>query len=260
MSEAETAPEKGTEGYNEQMVAKFEEGFSNETTDQKFDSPTVEIEAMPEGGSEKFYNADTGEYDWKNHSVELQYKIDQKAEPKKEEDTNETNETASPVNWDNITSDIDSTNTISADNYQQLKDFGIPEAVLDGYIGLLENNKNYMESVTADYAGGQENLATIFEWASTNLSEEEIANYNSILETPNWRMAIDSLRVSADVGLPPASSASAGPQLVEGQNLADSGLGFPSKQQMVEAMSDPRYKKDPAFRNQVRLRVGNSSF
>lgn len=259
MSEAEAAPEKGTEGYNEQMVTKFEEGFGNEPTDQTFTPPPADIEAMPEGGSDKFYNAETGEYDWKNHSVELQYKIDQKAEPKKEE-TNETNEATSPVNWDNITSEIDSTNTISADTYQQLKDYGIPDAILDGYIGLLENNKNYMQSVTAEYAGGQENLDTIFEWASTNLNEEEIANYNSILETPNWRMAIDSLRVSADVGLPPATSASSSPQLVEGQNLSDSGLGFPSKQQMVEAMSDPRYKNDPAFRNQVRLRVGNSNF
>jgi len=46
----------------------------------------------------------------------------------------------------------------------------------------------------------------------------------------------------------------------EGASAPASGLGFASSAEMISAMSDPKYKSDPAFRNQVRLRVGRSNF
>jgi len=46
----------------------------------------------------------------------------------------------------------------------------------------------------------------------------------------------------------------------EGASAPASGTGFASSAEMISAMSDPKYKSDPAFRNQVRLRVGRSNF
>ena len=41
-----------------------------------------------------------------------------------------------------------------------------------------------------------------------------------------------------------------------GASAPASGLGFASNAEMIAAMFNPKYKSDPAFRNQVRLRVG----
>jgi len=259
MSDQETAPtpEKGTEEYNEQMSDRFEQGFSDEKSKQSFEA---EIAAMPDAGSEKFYNADTGEYDWESHSKELQFKLEQKPA---EEQSTPPNETAPAENsefWTGVTSSIESEGTINEDNYKKLIDFGIPSDVLDDYVDLLSIGKEYAQSRTVEYAGGEQSLNAMFDWASTNLTEEEIGNYNNILDTPNWRMAIDSLKVASGIGAVDSEASPESPQLVEGQFVSDSGTGFASRQEMVTAMGDPKYKNDPAFRNQVRLRVGNSNF
>lgn len=76
-------PEKGTQEYNEQMAQRFEQGLNDKGNAQTFDSPPPEIAPMPEGGHDKFYNKETGEYHWENHSKELQYRIDQQGKRRK---------------------------------------------------------------------------------------------------------------------------------------------------------------------------------
>tara|TARA_R100000808_G_C2134371_1_gene142912 strand:- start:537 stop:1334 length:798 start_codon:yes stop_codon:yes gene_type:complete len=262
VSAEEAAPAKGTPEYNEAMVQKFDQGFGNEGSNQQsFEAPPPEIQPMPEGGSDKFYNAETGAYDWQNHAVELQYKLDQKSPTEAAEAPTEEGTTQkADFDWDSITQSINETNSITEENFKKLQDFGIPKEVLDGYAELLQTGAEYAQQRTIQYAGGEENLNAIFQWAQTNLNEQEIEQYNGILDSPNWRMAIDSLRVSSGIGVSDAQANSENPSLVEGSPLADQGTGFASKQEMITAMGDPRYKHDPAFRNQVRMKVANSNF
>ena len=251
-------PEKGTPEYNEAMSQRFEKGFDEKDTAQSFEAPPADITPMPEGGHDKFYNKETGAYSWENHSKELQYRLAQKGKP--EGAAEESQESSSPVDWDQISEKLSATQNLEETDFQQLQSIGIPREVIDSYIQLLETGNEAAQTKTIEYAGGQESIDQMFGWAQQNLNEEEIGNYNDILASPNWRMAIDSLRVASGLGGPASSPDAQAPQLMEGTSAPASGSGFASSQEMIAAMSDPKYKSDPAFRNQVRLRVGRSNF
>lgn len=259
-NEIDTAPPKGTPEYNEMMAQRYDGQGSENPNDQTFEQP-VEIETMPEGGLDKFYDSETGAYDWANHAKELQYRIDQQGETPPEQPQQETPETTEGgLDWDAIGADVNEKGVLSDTNRQALNASGIPDDVIDQYLDLLTVGQEFSQQRTIEYAGGEETLNGMFEWATNNLSEEEISNHNQILDSPNWRMAIDSLRVASGIDGDAATQVLSGPQLVEGEAAGVSGQAFSSKEQMIAAMSDPRYKSDPAFRNQVRLRVGRSNF
>ena len=255
----EVPPEKGTPEYNEAMSQRFEKGFNEGETKQTFEAPPAEITPMPENGHDKFYNQETGDYSWENHSKELQYHLDQKGtqdgaaeEPK--------DATSSPVDWDVISDKLGTSRNLEESDFEKLTGMGIPREVIESYIELLETGNEAAQAKTIEYAGGQESIDQMFGWAQQNLTEDEIGNYNSILASPNWRMAVDSLRVAAGMAGSSTAEDAGIPELLEGSSAPQSGTGFSSSQEMISAMSDPKYKSDPAFRNQVRLRVGRSNF
>ena len=47
-------------------------------------------------------------------------------------------------------------------------------------------------------------------------------------------------------------------RIIEGKR-GSADVGFASKAEMVAAMQDPRYAKDPAYRAQVIRRIGNTN-
>ena len=252
-------PPIGTPEYNEAMVKKYDQGFSTdaESNQQNFNQPT-EINPMPEGGLEKFYNKDDGAYDWPNHVKELNYRLDQtKATPT--DNTEKPAEKSNALDWEGLSKAV-SNGGLKDTDYQALQDFGIPKDVVDSYVDLLDVGQEFQQQRTIEYAGGAESLNGIFDWAKNNLNEEEIKNYNDILDSPNWRMALDSLKVASGINSEAPQASDNSPQLVEGQTASDSGTGFASREQMIEAMRDARYKNDPAYRNNVRLRIGRSNF
>jgi len=256
---AEVPPEKGTPEYNEAMSKRFEKGFDEGENKQTFEAPPAEITPIPEGGHDKFYNKETGDYSWENHSKELQYHLDQKG--KQNDASEEPKDTASsPVDWDDISDKLSATRALEESDFEKLTGMGIPREVIESYIELLETGNEAAQEKTIQYAGGQESIDQMFGWAQQNLTEDEIGNYNSILASPNWRMAVDSLRVAAGMAGSSTAEDAEAPQLMEGASAPASGTGFASSAEMISAMSDPKYKSDPAFRNQVRLRVGRSNF
>ena len=260
-AQVEVAPEKGTSEYNEMMVQRFEGAASEDGNAQSF---TSEASSIPEGGLDKFYNQESGDYDWANHVKELEYRLAQQKDAPSTEPSNEGvsegSEQQATLNWDKISADFSVNNELSDDHRQSLNAAGIPDDIINNYLELHSVGQEFSQQRTGEYAGGEENINAMFDWARGNLSEEEVSNYNDILNSPNWRMAIDSLRVSSQVDGAGSDPSSRSPSLVEGEVSGVSGAAFPSKQQMIEAMADPRYKSDPAFRNQVRLRVGRSNF
>ena len=256
-TQIETPPEKGTPEYNEAMAEKYDKGFRTDDKKQSFEAPK-EIAAIPETGLEKFYNKESGEYDWPNHAKELQYRLDQQKKESQPADGPEAD--TQKIDWETITKSVAENKTLNEAEMKQLMEFGIPEEIVNSYVDLMGVSQEFAQQRTIEYAGGEENLNAIFDWASKNLPEEEVKNYNAILDSPNWRMALDSLRISSGIGVETMAANKNNPQLVEGSNTPTSSAGFAAKQEMIEAMGNPKYKSDPAFRHQVRLRVAQSNF
>ena len=102
--------------------------------------------------------------------------------------------------------------------------------------------------------GGEEQFQAMVEWAKANLSKAEIEAYNRAVESNDLTVvenAVLSLayRYQREVGRDP--------KLLGGGNA--SGSGFQSVAQLIEAMKDPRYEKDPAYRREVEQRLARSN-
>ena len=103
--------------------------------------------------------------------------------------------------------------------------------------------------------GGEKAYDSMMEWASQNLSKEEIEMYDSVMgdgSANSIYFAVQALsnKYSDAVG-------SEG-QLLTGRGSAESNAVFRSQSELVQAMNDPRYDNDPAYRSDVMTKLENS--
>jgi hypothetical protein len=103
--------------------------------------------------------------------------------------------------------------------------------------------------------GGDANYKNMTTWASTNLSKEEISMFDQVMDggDPNAAFfAINSLaqRYQDAVGFDG--------KMLTGKASTSSKAGFRSQAEMIEAMQDPRYDRDPAYRQEVMQKLESS--
>ena len=105
---------------------------------------------------------------------------------------------------------------------------------------------------------GKEGYEAMSGWAKANLSEAELSNYNTQVNSPNSKIREQAIR-----GLHSqfASDSGDGKALVHGSGTQSSSTGgFGSRAQMIVAMQDSKYQSDPAYRAEVENKVSNSNF
>lgn len=104
-------------------------------------------------------------------------------------------------------------------------------------------------------AGGEAQYNEMIGWAGQNLSQQEIEMFDSVMALGNAaaaKFAAEALnaRYQDAVGVEG--------NLVRGKAATDSRNTFRSQSEVIEAMSDPRYDKDPAYRSDVMRRLEKS--
>lgn len=111
----------------------------------------------------------------------------------------------------------------------------------------------------ATVAGGEDKLANVIEWAKVNLNEKDAAAYDAALDTGNVDVA--KLALAGIVAQYDAANGT-DPQLITASETTPvSGVApYASRAEMIAAMSDKRYAKDPAYRAKVEARVYASPF
>ena len=103
--------------------------------------------------------------------------------------------------------------------------------------------------------GGEKAYKSMITWAGQNLSQEEISMYDSVMGKgdPNAIFfAVQALNAKYS-----DATGSEG-QMLSGKSSREENAGFQSQAQLVEAMSDPRYDRDPAYRRSVLDKLANS--
>lgn len=157
------------------------------------------------------------------------------------------------IDYSALESEWQDKGSLSEDTYKQLEDAGIPQNMVDAYIAgqeaLTQSAIKSMHSI----AGGEAEYNDMIEWAQDSLSESEIGAFNSSL-TDNAKTEF------AVQGLAARYRAEKGPSLIRGSSSPSSSAGFSSKAEMTQAMSNPQYARDPAFRADVQRKVALSSF
>ena len=117
--------------------------------------------------------------------------------------------------------------------------------------GLTEAQANQLFKMV----GGEKAYQSMINWAGQNLSQEEISMYDSVMGKgdPNAIFfAVQALNAKYS-----DATGSEG-QMLSGKASREENAGYQSQAQLVEAMSDPRYDRDPAYRRSVLDKLANS--
>ena len=152
---------------------------------------------------------------------------------------------------------------LAKEDYAQLNEAGFSAEMVDAYLAGLnykaaadsQMNMQQVNDVKA-VVGGEKEYNAMVEWAGVNLSKEEVDAYDNIVNTQP--LATIKLAVA---GIYARYTGAAGrePKLYGGRKPSSEGDVYESTAQVVEAMGDPKYKSDPAFRKKVQAKLGRSN-
>ena len=163
------------------------------------------------------------------------------------------------VDMGKFSQEYQSTGGLSQTSYDELAEAGYSKDIVDSYIGGVKaQSRSEIDNLKGIYdsVGGMENYNQMVQWAASNMTSEEKQSYNSINDSGNMdaiRMNIDSLRNRYN------KANGTDPKLVRGETAPATGGKYESTAQIVEAMKDPKYKNDPAYRQEVYMKLSRSS-
>lgn len=154
--------------------------------------------------------------------------------------------------------------------YAKLEAVGINRATVDAYLagrkGQVADQRaaNELELMKAQQqaaeikasVGGDEGYTKLMSWAMVNLSAEDQAAYNRVMNSGD----VGAIKLAV-AGLHGKYTNALGndPQLIQGGSAAPAqGDVFRSTAEVTAAMRDPRYKSDPAYREEVAAKLARS--
>ena len=250
------------------MVDKVEI-TSPETTTDKTVEETKPTQSKPEGLPEKFNSVDElvksySELEKKlgeqsqptEQSVDPVSKAEEKQEqPKSDLDIATKAVDSAGLNMDSLAEEYAKDGKLADGSYKSLEKAGIPKEYVDRFIAGQQAIADQQSASVKNMVGGAEAYDSMSEWASNNLSETEKQAYNTAVNSKD----LEAVKLAV-VGLKARYAQSTGsePKLVEGKASPSGEQGFASWAQVTQAMSDPRYAKDPAYQAEVKNKLANS--
>lgn len=138
--------------------------------------------------------------------------------------------------------------------YAELEDSGEVEESEEGEaeeVGLTDDDIEALQ----DMVGGEEQYGQMISWASENMSDAEIDMYDEVMDSGDPAacfFAVQALmsRFNDATGVDG--------ELLTGKSPTSVAQGFRSQAELVQAMSDPRYDSDPAYRADIINKLENS--
>ncbi len=254
----------------ETATASSEDKATQETATQENQAQEAQTEERPSWLPEKFESPE----DLAKAYSELEKQFTQRAqaETKKTEakkaDTQQADEAqtdddavneiveSAGLNMSDLTTEYEQSGQLSEDSYEKLAEAGISREYVDGYIRGQEALAVQYQGEVFNIAGGQQAYTEMIQWAAQNLSTDEINAFNTSVNSGNLEQAKLSVQ-----GLLARYTEAEGnePKLVKGVATGDAGSVFRSTAELVAAMKDPKYKNDPAYRQDVIDKLGRSS-
>ena len=119
--------------------------------------------------------------------------------------------------------------------------------------GLTQDDIDYLH----DLAGGADGYKSMVSWASENLEEEEVRMYDSIMDAGD--PAAVYFAVKSLVSQYTDANGKDGKLLTGKAPAASADKSFRSQAELVQAMNDPRYDMDEAYRADVMAKLENSN-
>ena len=144
------------------------------------------------------------------------------------------------------------TGEISQESRQKLEKAGITSDIVDNYIEGQKAKVEAEKNEYAQYIGGRKNYNEVVSWAEKNLSREEIISINSVRDKNIIKIILKDLKNRMD------EKEGKIPEYIEGDGTKSVQNIFRSQAEMFEAISNPKYKKDEAYRKDVQKKIAAS--
>lgn len=162
-----------------------------------------------------------------------------------------------PFTLDDALSELAEHGEVSEESFAKLEAAGISRKHAERVIAAEQAAASQIVDSLAEQVGGREILQDMLEWAQTGLSQEEIQAYNEAINSGSVGAAKIMLR-----GIKAQYDAAQGtdPNLIGGETTPAEGVApFTHPDQIVEAMSDPRYEVDREYTRKVDARLAVST-
>ena len=157
---------------------------------------------------------------------------------------------------DKFYSEYQEQGSLSEKSYEELNKMGLDKNLVDGYIAGQEAIANTEVQAVHNLVGGTDNYNKVIEYAKGNLNEAEQNAFNETLETGSIeqvKFAVQGIASRAGVNAEQPQS------MINGDSIETNSDIFESSAQVIDAMNDPRYAKDPAFRKLVEEKIARST-
>ena len=140
--------------------------------------------------------------------------------------------------------------------------------LLQAYIEINANNPQQAEEAQAaditeaqisdikKSAGGEQAYANVVNWAKDNLEASQVNAFDEVVNTGSIeaiKLAVAGLKAQYD------NANGVEGRMVTGKAPVNSGDIFRSQAELVAAMNDPRYDRDPAYRQDVIEKLDRSN-
>ena len=218
-------------------------------------SITESTEQKPEWLPEKFKSAE----ELAKAYSELEKKFSSNNKEVKEQPKNKFEEVKSEgFSLDKYNDEYVEQGGLSDKSYQELAKLGLTKDIVDGYIEGQKSIAQSYQTQIYNEVGSQEQYQELVSWASQNLSEQEVASFNDIVSNGS----VEAMKLAVRGLMATAGMSKSNPQkqeLFEGDSDVFSSDAFRSIAQVTQAMNDPRYEKDPAYRKDVTDRLAKST-
>ena len=119
-------------------------------------------------------------------------------------------------------------------------------------VEITESQVNQIKNA----AGGDAAYSNIINWAKSNLEAEQINAFDDVVNTGSVQainLAVAGLKAQYD------NANGVEGRMVTGKAPTNSGDVFRSQQELVAAMNDPRYDRDPAYRQDIVEKLDRSN-
>lgn len=140
---------------------------------------------------------------------------------------------------------------LADEHYAQLEKAGFNREVVDQFLGqqneAVDLSQDQVNTIK-ESVGGEETYQEMISWAANNLSEDYIQGFDSLVESGNGpaiQMAVAGLQQLFEANMGKDGT------MLQGKAPTQGGSVFRSQAELVQAMADPRYDNDPAYRQDV---------
>tara|TARA_X000001382_G_scaffold119572_1_gene100476 strand:+ start:1026 stop:1829 length:804 start_codon:yes stop_codon:yes gene_type:complete len=244
------ADEQDSLQVGEAMIEQQEELLAGKYKDaQELEKAYVELQ-------KKLGSGDSSETGDSGDSEQVESKEGGEKEEEAKEDT-----TANGL-LDNLWTEANSKESYSKKTIEELNKL-TPVEVADMHLRFREQVEQSKPQITEqqvtelkNVAGGEQQYGEMLQWAQDNLAEQEIKMFDAVMERGDPLGAFFAVR---SLAYRYQDTQGYDGKMVTGTSPKSDGDQFQSQAEVVEAMSDPRYDRDPAFRQKIMKKLERSN-